>query len=147
MADTIEAEFVETPDENVETEATETTEATNTEAITPEDLVTLKLNLSIGESEIQVVKANIARNLANIQEDLQSVTDLMRRLIYNEIEDEQLERIVNSNISWILGIGLSGFKYMNLEKSSMRDLALKMCMDIVIICNSLIANSANSNEN
>ena len=147
MADTIEAEFVETPDENVETEATETTEATNTEAITPDDLVTLKLNLSIGESEIQVVKANIARNLANIQEDLQSVTDLMRRLIYNEIEDEQLERIVNSNISWILGIGLSGFKYMNLEKSSMRDLALKMCMDIVIICNSLIANSTSSNEN
>ena len=146
MADTIEAEFVETPDENVETEANETTEtaeATNTNEITPEDLVTLKLNLSIGESEIQVVKANIARNLANIQEDLQSVTDLMRRLIYNEVEDEQLERIVNSNISWILGIGLSGFKYMNLEKSSMRDLALKMCMDIVVICNSLIANSAN----
>jgi hypothetical protein len=146
MADTIEAEFVETPDENVENEANETTEtaeATNTNEITPEDLVTLKLNLSIGESEIQVVKANIARNLTNIQEDLQSVTDLMRRLIYNEIEDEQLERIVNSNISWILGIGLSGFKYMNLEKSSMRDLALKMCMDIVIICNSLIANSAN----
>ena len=146
MADTIEAEFVDTPDENVENEAietTETAEATNTNEITPEDLVTLKLNLSIGESEIQVVKANIARNLANIQEDLQSVTDLMRRLIYNEVEDEQLERIVNSNISWILGIGLSGFKYMNLEKSSMRDLALKMCMDIVVICNSLIANSAN----
>lgn len=146
MADTIEAEFVDTPDENVENEAietTETAEATNTNEITPDDLVTLKLNLSIGESEIQVVKANIARNLANIQEDLQSVTDLMRRLIYNEVEDEQLERIVNSNISWILGIGLSGFKYMNLEKSSMRDLALKMCMDIVVICNSLIANSAN----
>lgn len=146
MADTIEAEFVDTPDENIENEAietTETAEATDTNEITPEDLVTLKLNLSIGESEIQVVKANIARNLANIQEDLQSVTDLMRRLIYNEVEDEQLERIVNSNISWILGIGLSGFKYMNLEKSSMRDLALKMCMDIVVICNSLIANSAN----
>ena len=140
MADTIEAEFVETPDENVETEATDTNEADS------EDSISLKMKLSIGDSEIQVIKSGIASNLNNIKQDLQSVTDLMQRLIYNDIEEDTLERVVNSNLSWILGIGLSGFKYLNLEKSSMRDLALKMCMDIIVICNVLIANSTSSNE-
>ena len=141
MADTIEAEFVETPDENVETEVADTNETNS------EDSISLKMNLSIGESEIKVVKSGIATNMNNIQQDLQSVTDIMQRIIYNDINDDDLERVVNSNLSWIIGIGLSGFKYLNLEKTSMRDIALKMCMDIIVICNVLISNSANSNEN
>jgi hypothetical protein len=116
--------------EAIETKASEV-------AAEPE-LMEIPVNISIGEITIKAEKAALIKNVNSIRDDLSKATGMLQMLIYSS-EVERLADITNGNIVYLLNVGVSIAEYFSkFGGLSLKDIAEKTTMDIIVICNRLI---------
>jgi hypothetical protein len=116
----------------------EAIETTASEVADEPELMEINVGISIGEVVIKAEKAALIKNANNIRDDLAKATGMLQMLIYSS-EVERLADITNGNIVYLLNVGVSIAEYFSkFGGLSLKDIAEKTTMDIIVICNRLI---------
>ena len=116
----------------------EAIETTASEVAAEPELMDINVAISIGEIVIKAEKAALIKNANNIRDDLAKATGMLQMLIYSS-DVERLADITNGNIVYLLNVGVSIAEYFSkFGGLSLKDIAEKTTMDIIVICNRLI---------
>jgi hypothetical protein len=116
----------------------EAIETTASEVADEPELMEINVGISIGEVVIKAEKAALIKNANNIRDDLAKATGMLQMLIYSS-EVERLADITNGNIVYLLNVGVSIADYFSkFGGLSLKEIAEKTTMDIIVICNRLL---------
>lgn len=116
----------------------EAIETTASEVADEPELLDINVAISIGDVTIKAEKEALVKNGNNIRDDLAKATGMLQMLIYND-EIERIADITNGNIVYLLNVGVSIAEYFSkFGGLSLKEIAEKTTMDIIVICNRLI---------
>ncbi len=116
----------------------EAVETTASEVANEPELLNIDVTISIGDVTIKAEEEALNKNVDNIRSDLLKATSMLTMLIYSN-EIDHIADITNGNILYLINVGVSIAEYFGkFGGLSLKEIAEKTTMDIIVICNRLI---------